>query len=94
MTNSAQYERITEGPLLLNGESEILTLIAIHLNGTLLTPEDYELNPQTLVLSDLPDQFELTVVTKFDPKKTPNSVGCICQGIIIVPSVNLMVLGA
>ena len=69
VTNSAQYERITEGPLLLNGESEILTLIAIHLNGTTLKPEEYELNTKTMVLSDLPDLFELNVVHKFEPKK-------------------------
>lgn len=53
--------------LILYGEE--LTLLEISINGTKLSPEDYILTPQNLILHNAPEAFELQTTVKIYPEK-------------------------
>ncbi len=56
-----------DASLVLNGED--LNLISIDIDGRSLADTDYCLDGSTLQLSNLPDAFELCIVTQIDPAK-------------------------
>lgn len=53
-------------PLVLNGEA--LQLIRLKLDEKILSANDYQINPEQLVLTELPDEFNLEVVTQINPQ--------------------------
>jgi aminopeptidase N len=53
--------------LVLNGEELVLELIKI--DGKDLAPTQYELSPQMLIIHQVPDIFQLEIVTKIFPEK-------------------------
>ena len=55
--------------LLLDGESEFITLDEVRIDGDSLPVEAYELTENTLTLKGLPQVFTLTIVTHFHPKE-------------------------
>ncbi|WP_316348897.1 aminopeptidase N [Desulfuromonas acetoxidans] len=66
----ARYKRKehvdVEEPLRLNGAGQ--TLLSLSLDGTPLTALDYRCQDSGLVLPNVPNAFELTVVTEIDPE--------------------------
>ncbi len=72
VTSVAAYRRNPDAnsaqDLILDGESELLTLVSVAMNGQVLTDQAYTLTDQSLQLHDSPDRFELTVVTQFNPE--------------------------
>ena len=53
------------GECVLDGES--LDLVSIKLNGKELEETDYQLSDKSLVISEVPDKFELEVITEIHP---------------------------
>ncbi len=60
-------------PLILNGEE--LKLIAIRLNGKVLSPDHYSVNVESLTLNQVPDQFELEIETEINPSANTSLEG-------------------
>jgi aminopeptidase N len=58
-------------PLVLNGEH--MTLISVAVDGK--PRDDYQLNDEQLVLSDLPDSFTLQIVTELAPSQNTSLEG-------------------
>ncbi|MDX1810980.1 MAG: aminopeptidase N, partial [Gammaproteobacteria bacterium] len=54
------------GVLSLDGNE--LKLISVAINDKLLTANDYEVNAEKLILKNMPDSFDLTVVTEITPQ--------------------------
>ncbi|QQD24563.1 aminopeptidase N [Venatoribacter cucullus] len=54
-----------DAPLLLNGQG--LELLSIHLNGTLLDAQDYQLDEESLTITTVPAEFVLEVSVRIDP---------------------------
>ena len=52
-------------PLVLNGED--LKLVSVAIDGRMLKPEEYKLEPELLVIPDVPERFILDVVTEIAP---------------------------
>ncbi len=76
VTNTALYLKQGKGDaLLLNGDSSMIDLVSISLDGQALGLDDYCLDDEVLTLSQLPDFFELTIVTRFDPRKNTRLSG-------------------
>jgi aminopeptidase N len=65
-------------PLKLNGEE--LRLKQVALNGTVLSPSEYELNDEALIFSNLPDSFELAIETEINPKANTALSGLYLSG--------------
>ncbi len=63
----------SDAPLELDGEQ--LTLLAIRLNGQTLTQDNYQLNNNSLILSRLPEQFELEIETRIHPENNTSLSG-------------------
>lgn len=63
--------------LVLNGEE--LTLLTLKINGQLLPESSYEINQQYLIIHDVPDHFELSIVTKIFPQKNTALSGLYCS---------------
>ena len=66
------------GPLHLDGEA--LTLVRIALDGTPLTPAQYRLVPDGLVLDTLPDSATLEIETRIDPAANSELSGLYVSG--------------
>ncbi|MBN8905752.1 MAG: aminopeptidase N, partial [Rhodospirillales bacterium] len=66
------------GPLHLDGEA--LTLVRIALDGTPLTPEQYRIVPDGLVLDTLPDAATLEIETRIDPVSNSELSGLYLSG--------------
>lgn len=62
--------------LILNGEDLILE--SIGLDGELLEPSQYALLDQRLIIYQVPENFELAIVTKIYPKKNTQLSGLYC----------------
>lgn len=62
----SKFERIGDGPLVLLGER--LKLLAIRLDGHELTPDAYEITPETLTLRDVPAEFDLETKVEINPQ--------------------------
>jgi aminopeptidase N len=52
-------------PLALNGEA--LKLVSVAIDGRKLTPKDYKVDAELLILPDVPDRFTLEIVTEISP---------------------------
>ncbi|HET8816383.1 MAG TPA: aminopeptidase N [Pseudidiomarina sp.] len=65
VTNCMQLQRLSAGDLELDGEQLILESIA--LDGVELDSSRYQLSQTKLVIADLPERCELTLVTRIDP---------------------------
>jgi len=61
------------GPLVLNGQD--LELVSIAINQQVLAVSQYSVDDEELVITDVPDQFELTIVTRLDPSKNTKLEG-------------------
>jgi aminopeptidase N len=69
LINQFTARRVTENStasLLLDGES--VELMSILLDGKPLPETDYTLDEESLTIKDLPNTFELTITTKFNPE--------------------------
>lgn len=73
VTQVAQYEKAssTAAHLVLDGVDQ--TLITVSVNGE--SYSNYELTDTSLILSDLPDSFELTIITEIDPENNTSLEG-------------------
>lgn len=68
VTNTMQIKRNADLPITaleLNGEG--LLLESLQLDGEFLSNEQYALNNHALIISDVPAQFELTIITHIQP---------------------------
>lgn len=59
--------------LVLNGED--LQLEFVKLDGKLLSKSDYELSDERLIIADVPDTFDLEIVTRIFPQKNTTLSG-------------------
>lgn len=79
VTSVGRYQRNhshnQSGELVLDGSSEMLSLISVAIDGRLLSEDDYTLSDETLVIPNCPDEFELSVVTQFDPRENTKLSG-------------------
>ncbi|MCX7979328.1 MAG: M1 family aminopeptidase, partial [Bdellovibrionaceae bacterium] len=70
----SRWKTLRQGAVLrLDGVD--LKLLGIKLNGRELSEEDYELGPDHLSLVDLPEAFELEILTEIHPEKTTSLEG-------------------
>ncbi|WP_321392665.1 aminopeptidase N [Emcibacter sp.] len=68
VTSRLQIRRQSGGldtPLVLNGSH--MKLVSVELDGKKLTPDSYEVDEETLTISDLPEEFELVICNDIDP---------------------------
>ncbi|WP_143872966.1 aminopeptidase N [Catenovulum sediminis] len=67
VTSTAQYKRNGQNnaDLVLNGEHQ--KLLQVSLDGQVLAQEKYQLTEETLTLTELPEQFTLTIKSQIDP---------------------------
>ncbi len=73
VTNTMQLVRHASGALELVGED--LELVSIHLDDTLLTASQYQLDEEGLCLSNCPEDFSLTIVTRIKPQENTQLSG-------------------
>ena len=75
VTNTAQYQRQSPqaSPLLLDGQD--LELISLSLNGKALTQDAYQVTDSQLIISQVPEQFSLTIVTRIYPQRNTSLEG-------------------
>lgn len=66
------------GALVLDGQA--LTLVSLHLNGSLLTPEQYTLTDETLTIHDMPDHATLLIVSTCSPATNTSMAGLYVSG--------------
>jgi aminopeptidase N len=66
-------------PLVLNGEQ--LTLVSVQLGDRVLTQAEYSIDTEanTLTVHTVPDQFELTIVNRINPKANTALSGLYCS---------------
>jgi len=62
-----------KSPLALDGEE--IELISVSIDGTLLRDNAYSLDPERLVIPDVPDAFELETVSRIVPQKNTKLEG-------------------
>ena len=74
---TVKRQRATQ-PLVLDGQ--LLELISVVVNGTELTAKQYQQNEQQLILSDLPDECELIIVTQINPAENSALEGLYLAG--------------
>jgi len=67
--------------LVLQGDA--LTLNEIQLNGTPLTPADYTLSNNELIIKDAPEEFSLMIETQFSPRENTTLNGLYLSGDIL-----------
>lgn len=60
-------------PLRLHGES--MELVSVAVDGVLLTAGNYQRDAESLTVPDVPDQFEITVVTRLKPQENTSLEG-------------------
>ncbi|MGQ0530888.1 MAG: aminopeptidase N, partial [Panacagrimonas sp.] len=53
-------------PLVLNGRA--MRLLGLELDGQVLAPQRYRVEPECLLLHEVPEQFNLRVRTQLDPE--------------------------
>ena len=64
--------------LVLDGQA--LTLVSLHLDDSLLTPEQYTLTDETLTIHDMPDQATLLIVSTCAPATNTSMAGLYVSG--------------
>lgn len=62
-----------KAPLILQGRK--LQLISIHLNDVELSKDTYQINEEELIISQVPDKFNLEIVTHIKPKENTELTG-------------------
>jgi aminopeptidase N len=70
VTSLAKYRRqksLGPAPLILEGEK--MELLSVAVDGRTLTDKDFTLTDHNLTIPDLPAEFSLQIVTKFNPKE-------------------------
>ncbi|MCD6429708.1 MAG: aminopeptidase N [Deltaproteobacteria bacterium] len=82
VTNTMQLKRApgttTERPLRLNGRQ--LELLKVSLDDNLLNPDQYSVDPEGLIIGDLPAEFSLEIVTAVNPKSNTSLEGLYASG--------------
>jgi aminopeptidase N len=75
VTNTAQYQRQSSqaSPLVLDGQD--LELISLSINGKALGQEAYQVTESQLIIPQVPEQFNLTIVTRIYPQKNTSLEG-------------------
>jgi len=73
VTSVMQMVKQTDAPLVLNGHD--LELLSVKLDGKLLDKDDYLQDEKSLTLSDLPDKFDLQIVTSIEPQNNTSLEG-------------------
>ncbi|MGC9385531.1 MAG: aminopeptidase N [Hydrogenovibrio sp.] len=75
VTNHMVFRRLNDQdePLILDGEE--LNLLLVELDGVAMLPSQYQQTASKLMLTDLPDAFELTIVTEIDPENNTRLEG-------------------
>lgn len=73
-------------------DGEALKLISVAVNGEAWSA--FEVKESSLLLSNLPAEFELVIVTEIDQKPTPRWKACINRVVLSVHNVKLKVLDA
>jgi len=66
-------EAASDAPLVLDGQD--LELKGVILDGTFLTPDNYEVADATLTIADVPDRFELQCTTLIKPQNNTSLEG-------------------
>lgn len=66
-------EKDLSAPLVLDGEG--LELIQVDLDGVALMPTQYDVTDTQLILPDVPERFELEIVTEIDPENNTRLEG-------------------
>jgi aminopeptidase N len=64
--------------LVLDGQA--LTLVSLHLNGSLLTPEQYTLTDETLTIHDMPEHATLRIASTCSPATNTSMAGLYVSG--------------
>lgn len=75
-------QRLTSGDLILCGRD--LELLNISLNGNALTPQDYEIDPEQLIIKNAPDQAEFAISVKIHPESNTQLEGLYQAGNLFV----------
>jgi len=65
-------------PLVLDGED--LTLVSLAINGQVLNQTRYQLSDSQLIIADVPESFELSIVTEIDPSTNTKLEGLYIAG--------------
>ena len=60
-------------PLVLDGQD--MTLLGLRLNDTTLSGQDYRIEPEALIINDVPAEFTLEVKTQLNPKANTSLEG-------------------
>jgi len=73
--NEIQIKRTgtPDAPLFLNGED--MELLSIHLDEKLLTPNDYQLDKESLTIPSVPNRFTLRTSVRINPKNNTQLSG-------------------
>ncbi|MDY0028455.1 MAG: aminopeptidase N [Pseudobdellovibrionaceae bacterium] len=67
VTSRAVYHREHKQASDLVLDGECMELLSVSLDGNILGADRYQLNEQSLSVIDVPDDFTLEIITKFDP---------------------------
>jgi len=68
VTSRLQMQRNTPGATSVRLHGEELKLVSVAIDGRMLANNEYTLDAASLYLADLPEQFELTIVTEICPE--------------------------
>ncbi|MDP2560374.1 aminopeptidase N [Psychrobium sp. 1_MG-2023] len=76
---TSQVKQLVQGqPLVLDGEN--IQLVSVAVNQQALTANQYQCTDNQLIIDDLPERFELTVVTELNPTENTNLEGLYVSG--------------
>lgn len=74
VTATSTVKRLTDGqPLVLDGED--LTLVSVAIDGNVREEESLERRDGQLIINDIPNAFELTIVTELNPQQNTKLEG-------------------
>ncbi|QBQ55993.1 aminopeptidase N [Nitrosococcus wardiae] len=74
----SRYSEAKAPPLVLNGEA--LELLSIQLDGQVLDKKDYQQNPESLTLFQVPERFTLEIETRIYPQDNTTLSGLYTSG--------------
>lgn len=63
--NTMQISRLSQGPLVLDGEN--IDLISVKINNQLLGKEQYKITNSKLIINDTPNKFSLEIINTINP---------------------------
>jgi len=69
VTSRLQLQRNSPGVNKLRLHGESLTLVSVAIDGQVLANNEYAVDNESLSLANLPEQFELSIVTEICPEK-------------------------